>query len=239
MLVLADGEAAERTFTLAHASDRHSPGEVALKRCEGEDREGDTDQRKHKRPELEGVHVVGDVVPGHEEGEEGCKAHGREPHREVARAALAQAAEEEIGGGEDCDDESEPGEKGDELGVLEVLGLARGGCLRCGPRRLDLGLGRPRRLRGFELIFGRVVGPLEIPRRLAGVQRGSIALAPKLELLACGRLLPFRLENSRLGVGEALLGGLLGGTERDLRGLSGDIVDLLVGPDPADQEEVS
>ena len=127
---VAAGEAAEGALTLAEAPERNPLLEVALERDERDQGQADADRGENERAELERVDVVGHVVARHDEGEDRREADGRQAQRQVARACLAEPAEERVGARQRGDDEQEPGgEAPDRLErggpVLLGLDLAR------------------------------------------------------------------------------------------------------------------
>jgi len=81
---------------------------------------------------------------------------------------------------------------------------------------------------------------LELSRRLTGVERGSIALAPKLELRSRCLLGLHRVRRAPLGVGEPRDRVGVGGAQHRRRRVGRPLdVELRVAPDPAEKQERS
>ena len=88
--------AAEGALPLPHAAERNPVSEVALEYGEGEQRDRDSEDREHERPQVEWVDVVGDVVRGQNDGQDGCVRNDGRGDGEVPRPTPAQPGEQPV-----------------------------------------------------------------------------------------------------------------------------------------------
>jgi hypothetical protein len=178
VLVVADGEAAERALVFANTSKRDALRQVSLQCGEGEERQHDPGQRQHEWAECDRIDVVRDVVTGHHQGEDRRGADDRKRDREVARATAPEAPQQPVAEAEQAEYEPEPEQERNEFVAIEtlrvglLLALVRG--LRGRPGGLDLGLS------GADLRLGeRELGLRRVPcGRPPGETRDLTAPAP-------------------------------------------------------------